>query len=66
MTACEQCWDDAYLQTRLGLGGGDRVAVYRRLVGGQDTHPCTPEQQAGQFWDTGRQADIRDLEETTP
>ena len=62
MTACEKCWGDAYAQTR--SRGGSQVAAYRRLVADRDDHPCTPEEQSGQFWDAERQADVRDLEET--
>jgi len=43
MPACEKCWGQSYLQSR--LTGEDRVELYSKLI---DKNNCTPEEQAGE------------------
>lgn len=52
MSACEKCWRDA-------RGDPDR---YRELLEQRKSNPCSPEEQAGEWWDKVKQADIRDAE----
>ena len=57
MSACEKCWSDAYL---LAWGTGKSQAdCYFELLEERKDNPCTPEQQAGDFWDDEKQCDRR-------
>jgi hypothetical protein len=53
MPACEKCWADAFDPY------SDQSENYRRLLEERKGHPCTPKEQAGQWWDEERQCDIR-------
>jgi hypothetical protein len=57
MSACEKCWADAYYMMR--LCGGLQSDHYHRLVQDRHDNPCTPEQQAGQWWDDEKRRDRR-------
>lgn len=52
MTMCEKCWADAF-------GSGDQPRRYRELLEERKDNPCTPRQQAGQWWDEEEQRDRR-------
>jgi hypothetical protein len=54
MASCERCWGDAFV---MSLGGGDHVDIYHRLV--KERPPCSPQEQAGQWWDEATQRDRR-------
>lgn len=51
---CEKCWADAF-----DGGWGDQVDNYRRLLVERTDKPCTPRDQAGQWWDEKRRIDTR-------
>lgn len=55
--SCEKCWSDAL--TRHRIDGGSRVGHYFALVSERAYCPCTPREQAGQYWSEELQADIR-------
>lgn len=55
MPACEKCWADAYLASL--HSGRAQSAEYARLV--RDRRPCSPRDQAGQWWDEKQQCDTR-------
>ena len=57
MSACEKCWSDAYLLKR--VNGKDQVDNYNFLIKQRVDSPCTPEDQAGQFWDKNLKQDKR-------
>jgi len=51
---CEKCWADAYQ-----WGYGDQAEEYQRLLLDRKARPCTPREQAGQWWDEDKQIDSR-------
>jgi hypothetical protein len=59
MPSCEKCWSDAYLLSR--ATGENQADVYERLVEKRQSDPCSPRQQAGQWWNEERQMDSRNL-----
>ena len=56
---CEKCWDDAYLRSR--LSHREQHDCYLELIKERRETPCTPKQQAGQWWDLEKQIDKRVL-----
>lgn len=55
MSSCEKCWTDSY-----DRGDGDsQYERYSVLLKEREANPCTPEQQAGQWWDEDKQIDTR-------
>ena len=57
MASCEKCWNDAGREAY--LEGGDKVEIYHRLLKERDKNPCSPKEQAGQWWDEEKQIDVR-------
>lgn len=57
LPGCEKCWGDAY--GRSICTGKDQVECYSDLLIERRDNPCTPQEQAGQFWDEERQCDGR-------
>ena len=57
MPMCEKCWGDAYLRA-YGSSKG-QSECYQELLKERKDNPCTPKQQAGQWWDEERQIDTR-------
>lgn len=53
MAACEKCWGDAF--TRSYYGDKDQSECYIEILRERNNNPCTPEEQAGQWWDPVRQ-----------
>jgi len=51
---CEKCWAEAYR-----WGFVDQAEEYSRLVLERKDHPCSPREQAGQWWDEEKQRDSR-------
>jgi len=51
---CERCWGDAY--SRMRRHGGSQTENYKYLLAQRE---CSPQEQAGQFWDTEKQRDSR-------
>lgn len=60
MPACEKCWADASLAAQ--LRGGSTADRYRELLQEREGHPCTPQEQAGQWWNEEAQKDSRTKE----
>lgn len=57
MSACEKCWGDAF---RRAYGSGrSQAECYEEILAERRDTPCTPKQQAGQWWDEERQCDSR-------
>ena len=57
MTDCEKCWEDAF---RRSYGTGKSQAeCYHDLLEERKDNPCTPKEQAGEWWDEERQIDTR-------
>lgn len=52
--SCEKCWSDAY-----DFGQSDQTENYHRLLAERKDKPCSPREQAGQWWDEERQCDSR-------
>lgn len=60
MAACEKCWEDARrIHFRQPRRGEELYDVYKRLLDERKDNPCTPREQAGQFWDEEKQIDKR-------
>lgn len=59
MTCCEKCWGDAYIRS-LGTNK-DQPDCYKELLKERKDYPCSPKEQAGQFWDEESQCDRRNL-----
>lgn len=57
MPSCEKCWEDASSKSR--LTGKDIVKCYNEILESRKYNPCTPKEQAGQFWDEEKQIDKR-------
>ena len=60
MTACEKCWGDAYDQSR--WSGKEQYTCYQEFLDKRKKNPCSPKEQAGQFWSEEKQCDKRDIE----
>ena len=58
MSSCEKCWYDAYRRARSDYSK-TQAEHYHDLLKEREQNPCTPQQQAGQFWDEEKQCDIR-------
>lgn len=58
MASCEKCWKDA---ASIMLDTGEsHYECYVRLLYERENNPCTPREQAGQFWDETRNVDRRE------
>jgi hypothetical protein len=55
---CEKCWGDAYRRSR--CTGRSQSESYQELLLERKDNPCTPQQQAGGYWDKKNQCDLRD------
>lgn len=58
MATCERCWDNAYARA-LGDTSKDQTEHYRDLLHERRLMPCTPRDQAGQWWDAEKLYDRR-------
>lgn len=58
MASCEKCWGDAYLRF-LSNPMKDQSEHYHILLEERKNNPCSPEEQAGQWWDDINQCDSR-------
>lgn len=58
MTMCEKCWSDAYGRA-MAHTSKTQTDHYCDLLRERKDNPCTPEQQAGQWWDAEKQRDSR-------
>jgi hypothetical protein len=54
---CEKCWSNAYFKS-LFLGKS-QAEIYQELLLERKDNPCTPQQQAGDYWDEENQCDSR-------
>ena len=59
MASCEKCWGDAYMYS-FGTSQTQSEA-YHELLEERKENPCTPIEQAGQFWDEEKQVDKRSI-----
>lgn len=55
MACCEKCWADAYDP----YNPDSQVERYQQLLKERKDNPCSPKEQAGQWWDEERQIDTR-------
>ena len=63
MACCEKCWGDAYY--RYLTTGKDQDVCYHELLLERADNPCTPRDQAGDWWDEENQCDRRTLKRET-
>ena len=57
MAGCEKCWSDAF---RRSYGGSkSQSECYQELLKERENNPCSPKEQAGQWWDEENQCDSR-------
>ena len=54
---CEKCWADAAL--RAFSTHRSQMECYLELLEERKDNPCTPKEQAGQWWDEEKQKDSR-------
>ena len=59
MPACEKCWGDAFVLSK--TSGKSQPDCYKELLTFREDNPCSPEDQAGQFWDEEKQKDRRTI-----
>jgi hypothetical protein len=64
MAGCEKCWNDAYGRS-LTDTRKSQVEHLADLLRERKDNPCSPKEQAGDWWDEERQCDSRDLPEKT-
>ena len=58
MVSCEKCWRDAH--RRQGLNPAKSVSEhYKDLLDERKDSPCSPQEQAGEYWDEDQQQDTR-------
>lgn len=50
MATCEKCWGDAYMRA-LTNPSKSQADHYHDLIPERKDNPCTPREQAGQFWE---------------
>jgi len=55
---CEKCWGDAYMRS-LDDPYKDQAEHYTDLLNERKDNPCTPREQAGQWWNEEKQCDER-------
>ena len=55
MASCEKCWSDAYSY----YYGHTDPERYHELLKERKDNPCSPKEQAGQWWDEEKQCDTR-------
>ena len=58
MSSCEKCWGDAFMR-EFNHPMKSQTEHYRDLLKERKDNPCTPKEQAGQFWDEEKQCDSR-------
>ena len=58
MPSCEKCWEDSNTRWR-DNPEKDRMEHYNDLLRERAGNACSPEEQAGQFWDKEKQCDRR-------
>lgn len=54
---CEKCWNDAALRAEDSLR--NQSECYQELLKERENSPCSPKEQAGQWWDNENQCDSR-------
>jgi hypothetical protein len=59
VSCCEKCWEDAW--TICLFSNKTQSECYHELLEERKNNPCSPKEQAGQFWDEKKQIDIRKL-----
>ena len=62
MASCEKCWGKAY--TRARATGKSQAECYQEILKEVDDSGklCTPEEQAGDWWDKEKQIDTREVD----
>ena len=58
---CEKCWDEA--AARAYGTCRDQYEVYREILEERKDSPCSPKEQAGDWWDEQNQCDKRLIKE---
>jgi len=49
MSGCEKCWGDAYMRMMADTSKS-QADHYHDLITERKDNPCSPKEQAGQFW----------------
>ncbi len=60
MSSCEKCWNDAGKRESADHSKS-KTEHYYDLLKERESNPCSPREQAGEFWDEEKQKDSRDL-----
>lgn len=63
MARCEKCWKEASFRHRVSGEGDSVTEVYNKILDEQDGSECSPQEQAGAWWDEELQLDRRLKEE---
>ena len=61
MAGCEKCWGEAF--DRSYCSGRSQTECYQEILKERNASGkiCTPQEQAGDWWDEKRQCDSRDI-----
>lgn len=57
MACCEKCWSDAYFMSLATKKS--QAECYTELLQKRKDNPCSPKEQAGEYWDEENQRDRR-------
>jgi len=57
---CEKCWSEAYRKSL--YNGKSQSDCYLDILEERKDNPCSPQEQAGGWWDEEKQCDKRDLD----
>ena len=58
MASCEKCWGDAFMRAVLDVSKS-QSEHYMDILRERENNQCSPEEQAGQFWDEETKSDNR-------
>ena len=61
MDGCEKCWSEAGVLYANGQGEYEsKTEAYHKVLELRELTPCTPKEQAGDWWDNEKQIDTRE------
>jgi len=58
MASCEKCWGNAFMRTLADCSKA-QYEHYNDLLEERKDNPCSPKEQAGQWWNEEKQIDKR-------
>ena len=58
MVSCEECWKDAGIRANFN-NSKSKAEHYQDILKERERNPCSPQKQAGIYWDEKIQCDSR-------